>query len=132
MTANSGRPRNKPAENKTSEIKVRCLPREKEEIIRLSQTYGMGITGYVIKRSLGQKITFNHIELLKELHILNLELARAGNNINQLARYANTINKAGRLEPEIADKLNTILASYIQKLDDVRLAFRKLIRMMGK
>ncbi|WP_423128475.1 plasmid mobilization protein [Gaoshiqia sp. Z1-71] len=132
MTGISGRPRNKSEENKTSEIKVRCLPREKEEIIRLAKTYGLSMTAYVLRRSLGQKITFNHIELLKELHRLNLELARTGNNINQLARYANTMNKAGKLKPEIADKLHAILASYIQKQDEVRVAFRKLIRMMSK
>ncbi len=132
MARISGRPRNKPEENKAAEIKVRCLTRDKEEIVRLSKTYGLNISSYVLKRSLGQKLTFNHVELLKELHQMNLELARTGNNINQLAKYANTMNKVGKLKPEIADKLHTSLSTYLQKQDEVRSAFRKLIREMSK
>lgn len=97
-----------------------------------AKTYGLTVTEYVLRKSFGQKLTFNHVELLKELHQMNLELARAGNNINQLAKYANTMNKVGKLRPEIADKLHTSLSTYLQKQDEVRSAFRKLIREMSK
>jgi len=38
MAKISGRPKSRPEENKTAEIKIRCLLQEKEEIIRRAKT----------------------------------------------------------------------------------------------
>ncbi|MGV8135036.1 MAG: plasmid mobilization relaxosome protein MobC [Mangrovibacterium sp.] len=127
-----GRPKGRPEENKTAEIKIRCLLQEKEEIIRRAKTYGLTVTDYVLKKCLDKKIVFNHIEIVQEIHQLNLEMARAGNNINQLAKYANTLQKVKRLKPEIANRLNTFMTDYLQKQDEIRKVFRKLTREMSK
>ena len=132
MAKISARPKSRSEENKTAEIKVRCLLREKEEIIRRAKTYGLTITDFVLRKCLDRKIVFNHIEVVQEIHQLNLELARAGSNINQLAKYANTVQKVKRLKPEIADKFNAIMTDYLQKQDEIRKVFRKLTREMSR
>ncbi len=70
--------------------------------------------------------------MVREIHQLNLELARAGNNINQLAKHANTLQRVKRLKPEIADMFNALMTDYLQKQDEIRKVFRKLTREMSK
>ncbi|MCE5223200.1 MobC family plasmid mobilization relaxosome protein [bacterium] len=132
MDRKGGRPRLADDKKRSSAFLIKCKKSEHNMIRDSAKTHGLTVTEYVLRKSFGQKLTFNHVELLKELHQMNLELARTGNNINQLAKYANTMNKVGKLKPEIADKLHTSLSTYLQKQDEVRSAFRKLIREMSK
>ncbi|MGV8135975.1 MAG: plasmid mobilization relaxosome protein MobC [Mangrovibacterium sp.] len=132
MARKGGRPKLEDDKKKSAAFLVKCRQSEHSMIKSTAKGYGLTVTEYVLRKSFGEKLTFNHVELLKELHQLNLELARAGNNINQLAKYANTLNKVGKLRPEIADKLHAVLSSYLQKQDEVRITFRKLIRETSK
>lgn len=132
MVRKGGRPKLEDDKKRSTAFLVKCRKSEHSMIKNTAKGYGLTVTEYVLRRSFGEKLTFNHVDLLKELHQLNLELARAGNNINQLAKYANTLNKVGKLRPEIADKLHAILSSYLQKQEEVRITFRKLIRETSK
>lgn len=132
MKLKGGRPKNDPTLNRGTEIKIRCCLCEKDDIKALAKSYGLTMTDYVLKKCLDQRLVFNHVEYLKEIHELNLEIARQGNNINQLAKYANTLNISGKLNSEIAEKLTEILSIYSIKQDEIRSAFRRLIREMSK
>ncbi|MGA9648564.1 MULTISPECIES: plasmid mobilization relaxosome protein MobC [Pedobacter] len=46
----------------------------------------------------GQRILLDAKSLMGNLDLVGLELSRAGNNINQLARYANILNRDGRFQ----------------------------------
>ncbi len=131
MKNKGGRPKLPRHQNKGDEIKIRCSKTTKEMIRCKAKSYGLTLTDYILKKSLEQNVTFNHIEYLKEIHELGTELARQGNNINQLAKHANTLNINNKLTPDIATTLERLLKSFTQKQEEVRIAFRTLIREMG-
>nr|WP_208112460.1 plasmid mobilization relaxosome protein MobC [Sunxiuqinia elliptica] len=90
------------------------------------------MTEYILRKCFDENVSFNHVEFLKEIHVLGTELSRQGNNINQLAKYTNTLTIEKRLTPEIATRLEEILLEHIKKQEEVRIAFRTLIREMAK
>ena len=70
---------------KTENLSMRVSPRDKELILAMASESGMSMADFVRVR-LGQtRVRRSKIEREKLLH-----MARIGNNLNQLARWANT------------------------------------------
>ena|SRR5690606_28760049 len=132
MSNSNGRPLKPDKEKKLAYIRFRCHEDEKKQIVSLSKSYGLSMTDYILKKALDKKVVFNHIELIKEIHEIGTELSRAGNNINQLSKHANTLNKSGRLNESIIHRLNIILDEYNENQDKIRVAFRRIIRELTK
>ncbi|MCL4637750.1 MAG: plasmid mobilization relaxosome protein MobC [Olivibacter sp.] len=127
-----GRPKKDSADKRTAEIKIRCLESEKIKIKSLSKTFGLSMSDYILIRSLDQKVIVNYKEMHKELHEIGTEFSRAGNNINQLAKYANIMNKMGKLDNSVAERLSLLLSDYVKKKDEMRIVLRKVIRELLK
>lgn len=79
----------------------------------------------------GAGTVINAKELIRELNRIGTELGRSGNNINQLAHYANTLKLKSRLSPPVAEQLNRLLEAHLKNRADLRIALRKLIRILG-
>lgn len=127
-----GRPPKAPMKKRTAEIKARCLVEEKEKIKFLAKESGLNISDYVLKKSLDQKVWGNYKELHREIHSIGTEFSRVGNNINQLARHANTLEKIGQLDKFSVERLNLMLIDYLNKHDEVRVVLRKIVRELTK
>ncbi|WP_419780312.1 plasmid mobilization protein [Maridesulfovibrio sp.] len=70
---------------KTENLSMRVSPKDKELILAMASESGMSMADFVRVR-LGQtRVRRSKIEREKLLH-----MARIGNNLNQLARWANT------------------------------------------
>ncbi|MBW8326567.1 MAG: MobC family plasmid mobilization relaxosome protein [Prolixibacteraceae bacterium] len=132
MKNKGGRPKLSLELSRNLEIKVRCTREEKKIIRDKAAEYGLTVTDFILRKCLDQRVVFNHIDYLKEIHSLNLELGRQGNNINQLAKYANTLSVSNKLNPGVAVKIIETLDVYVNKQEEVRVAFRRLIREMAK
>lgn len=132
MAKKGGRPKVDETKKKLSYIRFRCLEDEKKQIALLSKTYGLSMTDYILKKALDKKLVTNHVQLLGEIHTIGTELARSGNNINQLAKHANTLNKTGNLNQSILGQLNVLLENYQQQQNEIRTVFRKIIRELNK
>jgi hypothetical protein len=78
----------------------------------------------------GAAITINSGELLAALDAIGAELGRAGNNINQLARHANVLNKQGMLSPDVATEFNTLFSDYIRTQRELEKNIRQILRAM--
>src|SRR5215469_4379058 len=103
----NGRP--KMAEGKrTKKVTARFTEEEYKTIAGLEETLGISKTDLVRERLLhGARLTIvNAKELIGELNKVGTELRRSGNNINQLARYANTLNKKNVLSPQLMETFN--------------------------
>ena len=87
MKHKGGRPKIDISKKKATQFFIKCTHGEKNIIKDRAKEYGLTITDFILRKCLDQKIVFNHVEYLKEIHALNLELGRQGNNINQLAKY---------------------------------------------
>lgn len=127
-----GRPKLSNSEKRIAEIHIVCNKGDKTRIKELAKSYGLTMTEYILRKCFDENVSFNHVEFLKEIHDLGTELSRQGNNINQLAKYTNTLTIEKRLTPEIATQLEEILLEHIKKQEEVRIAFRTLIREMAK
>ncbi|WP_319589346.1 plasmid mobilization protein [uncultured Draconibacterium sp.] len=127
-----GRPKLSNSEKRIAEIHIVCNKGDKTRIKELAKSYGLTMTDYILRKCFDENVSFNHVEFLKEIHVLGTELSRQGNNINQLAKYTNTLTIEKKLTPEIAIRLEEILLEHIKKQEEVRVAFRTLIREMAK
>jgi uncharacterized coiled-coil DUF342 family protein len=78
-----------------------------------------------------KKTVINSKELLKKLDWVGAELGRIGNNINQLAKHANTLKLQGQLSPLVIKKFNELFEEYILVQQSLEAALRSIIRAMG-
>jgi uncharacterized phage infection (PIP) family protein YhgE len=70
-------------------------------------------------------------EIIKTLDLLGEEVGRIGNNINQLAKYANILILKEKLEPSVIDELNVLLREYSSERKEIVLAMRSLFKKRG-
>lgn len=111
-------------------IDVRFTKQELVQVEALAKDLGLNKTDLVRRRLLGETegLMVNAAALMRALDLAGLELARSGNNINQLARYANRLQKHGVLSPGIAHEYKELLALHNRQQQDLQKLFRKLLR----
>lgn len=73
-----------------------------------------------------QRINSN--ALLKQLSAIGTEISRIGNNINQLARHANGMYKAGHVNPRIMVEFNRLMTEYLGYRRELVKAYRAIMR----
>jgi len=124
----SGRP-SKADANRTKKITVRFTEDEYRMIGELEETVGISKTDLVRERLLhSARLTIiNAKELTAVLNAVGTELGRSGNNINQLARYANTLTKKNVLSLAVIEHFNTLFATHIENRRQLEAALRKII-----
>lgn len=114
-------------------IDVRFTQEEFDLVLALEKSSGMSKADLIRKKLLlgGEKMVIDSKAVRNNLDTLGLELARAGNNINQLARYANILNKDGLLSAVVIDRLLLELRKYNKIKMDLERLMRKLIRLLS-
>jgi hypothetical protein len=70
----------------------------------------------------------NKMELIKHLDVIGKEIGRIGNNINQLAKYANIQIKSGKVDPKTMIRFTDQMDSYLQERRELAKAYRALVR----
>ena len=68
------------------------------------------------------------MELIKHLDNLGLAINRIGNNINQLAKYANIQIKSGKVNTSVIIDFIEVMDKYIQKRRELAKSYRALVR----
>jgi hypothetical protein len=58
-------------------------------------------------------------------------MGRCGNNINQLAKYANILKKRGMLSPVVIERFNVLFEQYLKNQQALDASLRKVFRMTG-
>nr|WP_068890412.1 plasmid mobilization relaxosome protein MobC [Pedobacter panaciterrae] len=113
-------------------IDTRFTVEEFNMILDLEKTLGIRRTDLirirVLENSMG--LVVNAKEVISRLDVLGADLGRIGNNMNQLAKYANTLNKRGVLSPQIIERYNMLLEDYLRIQKRLDAALRKVIRSM--
>lgn len=130
---NKGRPVLKTGK-RSKKIDVRFTEEEYQAIITLEKQLGISKTDIIRMRLLESlpSVIINARELIGLLDNIGAEMNRAGNNINQLARHANILNKQGLLSEQIILKNNELLENWISNQQNLEKALRKIIRLMGR
>lgn len=122
----------KTGEKRTKKIDARFTEEEYKLVLEMERTLGIRKTDLVrnglLKNS--HSVIINAKELIGQLEKAGAEIGRSGNNINQLARYANMLNKKDILSPVVVERFNILLGQYLDNQKDLEVVLRKIIRMM--
>ena len=120
-------------ENRTKKIDARFTEAEYQLVLAMEKELGVRKTDLVRMRLLNnaQAVVINAKELIRSLDSIGAELGRSGNNINQLARYANILNKKRALSPVVMERFNMLFDAYIDHQKTLETALRRVIRATG-
>ena len=118
---------------RVKKIDVRFTDEEYFLIESLENTLGVSKTELIRNRLLkdAHHTIINAKEMIKALDGIGAELGRAGNNINQLARYANVLNKDDLLSPVIFERFNLLFELYIANQKTLDTTLRTAIRLLN-
>jgi hypothetical protein len=135
MTAlrKSGRPL-LTAGKRTKKIDARFTEDEYKTVLALEKSLGVRKTDLVRTRLLQEApaILINAKEVIAQLDAIGTELGRSGNNINQLAKYANILQNKGALSPVVTERFNLLFEKYVENQKSLETALRKVIGLMGR
>ena len=119
---------------RSKKIDARFTEEEYREIEKVEAALGLKKSDLVRLRLLDQsaRMVVNAQDLIRSLDEVGTELGRAGNNINQLARYANTLQKKGVLSPVVVTRLAELLEKYNRNQVALESAMRRIIKAIGR
>ena len=127
-----GRPKLSETEKQAAQINIRCSIEQYNEIKRIAKDSDLSVTDYLLKRALNNKIVYNYNALIDQLNAVGTEFGRSENNINQLAKHANSLSKVGNLDKFLVERLNLVMVDYAKKSDDIRALLRSIRRELTK
>jgi hypothetical protein len=118
---------------RSKKIDARFTEDEYKVVLALEKDLGVRKTDLVRRGVLNNApaVLVNAKEMLRLLDSIGLELARSGNNLNQLARYANILNKRNILSPVVVERFNYLFESYLSQQKELQVALRKILRLLG-
>jgi len=119
---------------RVKKIDARFTEEEYKTITALEHVLGIRKTDLVRTRLLqdAPAILLNAKEAIAQLDAIGAEIGRAGNNINQLARYANILQKKRALSPIVIERFNILFEQYTENQKCLEAALRKTIRLLGR
>ena len=119
---------------RTKKVDVRFTEEEYLVIVALEKSLAVSKTELIRMRVLNRSsaMVINANAMIDQLDLIGAELGRTGNNINQLARYANTLHKRGLLSVQIMDRFEILFHKHIEIQNLLEVSLRKIIRQMGK
>lgn len=117
---------------KIRRFELRLSEQELQKLLELEKSLGISRADIVRIRVLknSDRTLVNAKELMKNLDAVGAELGRSGNNINQLAKHANILQKQGLLSQSVAVEFNSLLGSYISVQQELEKIIRQIIRLM--
>lgn len=127
-----GRGRRKPKElaNRTKRFEIRLTVGEWNQLHNEAEQNGHSPTRYarlrLFKKS--EAAIINPIEFLRLYRERSIELKKIGNNINQLARYVNYIEKTEQVNPALMEELSKHLQDFIRCQRETADLSRKILK----
>jgi len=118
--------------NRTKRFEVRLTVEEYNQLLDLEKQLGINRTEIIRVRGLKNlsKVLVDAKRVIATLDTIGAELGRSGNNINQLARHANVLNKHGLLAENVVIEFNSLFQDYIRIRNDTEKSFRQIIRLI--
>jgi len=113
-------------------IRFRANEAELEQLAMMEKALGINRTTLIRKRLFegSAQQLLNARAVLKRLDAVGAELGRAGNNINQLARHANTLKLRGQLSEPVMTEFILLFREYARVRQDTEGSLRAIIRMI--
>lgn len=119
-------------EQRTRRFELRLSEAERAQFLELEKALGLSRADIVRIRVLqhSKKMLVNTTEIMKLLDGIGTQIGRSGNNINQLAKHANSLQQQGMLHSAIMRDLTPLLSEYIRLQRKLEQSIRQLIRLI--
>ncbi|MFD2742425.1 MULTISPECIES: plasmid mobilization relaxosome protein MobC [Sphingobacterium] len=119
-------------EQRTRRFELRLSEVERKQFLELEKALGLSRADIVRIRVLqhSKKMLVNTTEIMKLLDGIGAQIGRSGNNINQLAKHANTLRQQGMLHSAIMRDFAPLFTEYIRLQRKLEQSVRRLIRLM--
>ena len=132
MKKTAGRPELKIGK-KTKYLQARLSEEEYQMLVTTAKELNLSQTELIRARVLNnnQSLLINAKEAIQTLDKISMELNRAGNNINQIARYTNSLKLQEKENNDIISEFNRLFGNYIQTQQDLEKALRKIMRQLA-
>lgn len=132
MKKTAGRPELKTGK-KTKYLQARLSEQEYQMLVKTAKELNLSQTELIRARVLNnnQSLLINAKEAIQTLDKISMELNRAGNNINQIARYTNSLKLQEKENNDIISEFNRLFGNYIQTQQDLEKALRKIMRQLA-
>jgi len=121
-------------EPRNRSIHCRFTEKEHQLIEHMERVFSLSKANLIRTRVLenAEPLILDGLEFAKELRAIGTELGRAGNNINQLAKHANTLEKSGLLNESVVTRFNVLIESYNVVQTELIKTLRKVTRDSAK
>jgi hypothetical protein len=121
-------------ENRSKKIDARFTEEEYKIVLALEKELGVRKSELVRDRLLNNApaVIIHAKELISRIDAICTELGRSGNNINQLARHANILNKRRLLSPVVIGRFNILFEEYLANQKVLEGVLRSIIRSLAK
>lgn len=127
-----GRPLLPEDQKMTEKITLRCTKKDKEMLKEIAVICNLTLSEYLTKKGLDERIVENRIKIITSLNTVILELARGGNNINQLAKHANRHKNIDGLDEKMMFSYNLLLDEYLNNMASLKTIFKGIYRELAK
>lgn len=112
--------------NKKARIEIRLTTEEKEQIIK-DAGGTQKVSSYIRRKLLGKgSQLINPVDLIKHADQVTYQINKIGNNINQLAKYA---NQRKETDDQILQNFNKHLNEYVKQQKELEKVYRKIIAL---
>ena len=117
---------------KSERVEVRLTVDELQKLIELEKETGTNRSVLFILRVIENRGFLITKDVIQELSKAGAEMGRVGNNINQLARHANTVFKTGPVPQQVIQDFEQLLAKHVEIESEIYAIFKKMYRVMRK
>jgi hypothetical protein len=118
---------------RSRKIDVRFSDDELAFVVKLEKLLGLKRSDIIRRKTLDVdlQLILDARSLLSSIDQIGLELSRSGNNINQLAKYANILIKQGVLSHILINRFLKELEKHDELMQSLAIDIRKILRMIG-
>lgn len=127
-----GRP--KVEDGRTKLIGGRFTEMEVQQINKMAKLYNLSKTDLLRSKLLDniEPSIINGAEFTNELRTIGTELAHIGNNINQLAKHANSLDKIGAMNDSVISRFNILMNNHNREIKELNILLRNITRISSK
>lgn len=115
---------------KSCRAELRLTEDELQKLLKIEADTGLKRSQLFIKRVLDNQDYLITKDVIQQLAIIGTEIGKVGNNINQLAKHANTIAKNQAVPPEILNQFNEYMNAHLNLQSEVYKVLRQMYRVM--
>lgn len=116
-------------DNKLTQYNFRMTANEKKQLKEMATKSGRTVSAYIRAKLFGGEVaTINAVQFLEGYKQQIYEMHKIGNNINQLAHYANICKNGGVLSEEVVKEMNKYIGELVVCERSIAELERKIIR----